>query len=126
MANYTPGIASVILGDTEINEPLFLNYDIRPGAYEGHALASGQTIALQAPVTLNEDGEVIEAEAGTPAIGLCMSPINAETTSVQVLKTGVLNSRAIAWPASYDTAEKRAAAFRGAPAPTNIIVKTAV
>ncbi|RWR13834.1 hypothetical protein [Paenirhodobacter populi] len=126
MANYTPGIASVILGDTEFNEPLFLNYDIRPAAYEVLPLAAGETIDLQAPVALDENNAVVNAEPGTPSIGLCMTPINGTTTSVSVLRTGVLNEKAIAWQASYDTAAKRAAAFRGAPSPTNIMVKVAV
>ena len=29
----------------------------------------------------------------------------------------------IAWPASYDTDEKKLEAFRGAPTPTNIVVR---
>lgn len=125
MVNHTPGIASVTLGDTDFNVPLFLNYDIRPAAYDQLPLADGQTIPLQAPVALDEDGNVIRAVAGTPAIGLCMTPMTAETTSVQVLRTGVLNGDALVWDVSYDTPAKKVAAFRGAPTPTNIIVKFA-
>lgn len=92
-------------------------------------VAESQDVAYLAPVAFDADSNIVVAESGTPAIGVAMKPVATlagETATVEVLRAGVLNPDALAWDESYDTAAKRAAAFRGAPAPTNIIVKASV
>lgn len=92
-------------------------------------VAESQELAYLQPVAFDVDDRVVAAVSGTPAIGIVMAPVSTgagETRTVEVLRAGVLNPAALAWDASYDTADKRHAAFRGAPAPTNIIVKASV
>ena len=92
-------------------------------------VAESQELAYLQPVAFDADDQVVAAVAGTPAIGIAMAPVSTdagETKTVEILRAGVLNPAALAWDASYDTAAKRQAAFRGAPAPTNIIVKASV
>lgn len=98
-------------------------------AHEELEVAASQTIGYLEPVALDADDRVVPATQGTPAIGVSMAEVStgaSETKTISVLRAGVLNPAALAWDASYDTAAKRASAFRGAPAPTNIIVKASV
>ena len=95
-------------------------------AHEVLEVAASQTIGYLEPVALDADGLVIPAVSGAPAIGISMAEATTAasgTKTVSVLRAGVLNPAAVAFGPSYDTAAKREAAFRGAPAPTNIIVK---
>lgn len=40
-----------------------------------------------------------------------------------MLRAGCLSMDMIAWPASYNTDERKLEAFRGAPTPTTIVVR---
>ncbi|TIN32917.1 MAG: hypothetical protein E5Y25_30290 [Mesorhizobium sp.] len=42
---------------------------------------------------------------------------------VAIYRAGNFNPDALNWDASFNTDDKREAAFRGAPAPTNILVR---
>lgn len=124
----TPGIPTITEVVHARSERLINGTEIQV-AYENLAVAASQNIPYLAPVALDEDGGVIRAVAGTPAIGVAMFPIVTDADdalTLSVLRAGVLNPDALAWDASYATAADRVAAFRGAPAPTNIIVKTAI
>ena len=45
------------------------------------------------------------------------------TTKAPVYRAGNFNPAALIWHADYDTDAKKAAAFRGAAAPTNIVIR---
>ena len=91
-------------------------------------IAASQTItAMYTPVGFDGSGNLVPAVSGTTqAIGVLMRPITTPASPVQgieVLVQGCLNMDLIAWPASYNTDEKKLEAFRGAPSPTAIVVK---
>lgn len=91
-----------------------------------HTVAESQTIEYLAPVMFNEARELVPAVAGTPAIGIAFGEVTTaagEAATLEVLRGGCLNPDAINWPASYDTALKRANAFEGAPSPTQIKIQ---
>ncbi|AEG53108.1 head decoration protein [Sinorhizobium meliloti] len=95
---------------------------------EDMTLAASQTIAaMYTPVGLDGSGNLVPAVSGTTqAIGILMRPITSGASPIQgveVLRQGCLNMDLIAWPASYDTDEKKLEAFRGAPTPTAIVVR---
>lgn len=125
---HTPGVPSTESRDNAAVARLINGTEIQV-AGEVLTVAESQDLDYLAPVSLDADGEVVLAVSGTPAIGIVMAPVATAagaTKTVHVLRAGVLNPDALAWDESYDTAAKRAAAFRGAPAPTNIIVKASV
>ena len=124
---FVPGIPTITNSATSFR-PRLINGDEIAVAYENLEAAAGEAIGYLAPVALDGSGLVVPATAGTPAIGVAMFEVIAGATArtVSVLRAGVLNPDAIEWDASYDTAAEKAAAFRGAPAPTNIIVKASL
>lgn len=125
---HTPGVPTTESFENAAVERLINGTEIQV-AGEILTVAESQTIAYKQPVAFDADGNIVAATAGTPAIGIAMYPVAtdlAETKTVQVLRAGVLNPAPLVWDASYDTAAKRQSAFRGAPAPTNIIVKASV
>lgn len=94
---------------------------------EDMTAALNQTIAAYTAVGLNAQGDIVPAVNGTTqAIGILVYPVVAGATNkpvARVLRAGCLNPAMIAWPASYDTDEKKLEAFRGAPTPTQIVVR---
>lgn len=95
---------------------------------EDMTIAANQTIAaMYTPVGYDASGDLIPAEHGvTQAIGILMRPITtgaAPIQGIEVMRQACLNMDLIAWPASYDTDEKKLEAFRGAHTPTAIVVR---
>ena len=88
-------------------------------------VAPNQDLKFLQVVALNSTGQVVAAEAGQPAIGVMPIPVvtGAETVTAQVIRAGVFDPEALVFDESYATFADKAAAFRGAPAPTNIITK---
>ncbi len=95
---------------------------------EDMTVAASQTITTPyVPVGFDGSGNLVPAVSGTTqAIGLLLRPITTPASPVQgqpVLRQGCLNMDMIAWPASYDTEEKKLEAFRGAPTPSSIVAR---
>ena len=97
-------------------------------------IAASQTIVEYTPVGFNAAGHLVPAvwnatpAAAVQAIGITLYPIVTSASPVRgvpILIQGGLNKDMIAWPASFDTDEKKLEAFRGAPTPTSIVVKKA-
>jgi hypothetical protein len=66
------------------------------------------------------------AEAGVDPIGVTAVPVvtgAGETDRIPIYRQGNFNPAALNWHPSYDTDDKKAAAFRGSPTPTNIIIR---
>lgn len=122
-----PGLPEATFTTISPDNRLINGYEIMV-ASETRTVAASQDIEFLAPVAEDAEGNLVNAVSGTPAVGVALFPVStdAEDRSVQILVAGVVNPDAIAFGPSYDTAAKRAAAFRGAPAPTNIIVKANV
>lgn len=94
---------------------------------EDMPVALNQTLPAYQVVGLDANGDLVPAVFGTTqAIGILMFPVTtgAVTRLVgRVLRAGCVNPALLVWPASYNTDERRLEAFRGAPTPTQIIVR---
>lgn len=124
-----PGVPSYELNRVNAAHERLINGHEIQIAGEIHTIAPDQVIEYKQAVTLNEDDLLVPATAGTPAIGICMASVQTDSETpktVEVLVAGVLNPNAVVWDASYVNLAQKLAAFRGAPAPTNIIVKASV
>lgn len=95
---------------------------------EDMTVALSQTLAAYTVVGLNAQGNIVPAEFGvTQAIGILLYPVTTGASGNlpvgRVLRAGCVNPDALVWPATYNTAERRLEAFRGAPTPTQIVVR---
>lgn len=95
---------------------------------EDMVFAASQTIPAFTPVGFDGSGNLVPAVSGTTqAVGLTLIDIVTPASPLKgapVLRQGALNKDMIAWPVSYDTDEKKLEAFRGAPTPSSIVVRT--
>lgn len=93
---------------------------------EDLVFAAGNSFPAYTPVGLNASGQVIPAVAGSvQAIGITFYAVDATAGAVEapVYRAGCFNPAMLNWPASYNTDALKTAAFRGAPSPTQIIVR---
>jgi len=78
-------------------------------------------------VGLDGNGDLVPAVLGTTeAIGVLTQAVTGNaggTTTVPVFIAGCFNPDILVWDATYDTPAKKAAAFDGAPSPTQILIK---
>lgn len=118
----TPGLEGLLAG----HEPGPLIIDM--------TIAANQTFAVPyIPVGYNASGDLVPAEwhatysgAGVRAIGLLMRPLVTGASPLKgepVVRAMCVNMDMVAWPASYDTVEKKLEAFNGAPSPSQFAVK---
>lgn len=91
---------------------------------------TGQTIAALTVVGFDGAGKIVPAVDGTvDPIGVLVYATDTSATGTNadavaaVYRGGVFNPDALNWDASYDTDAKIAAAFEGAPSPTQIVLK---
>lgn len=95
---------------------------------EDMLVAASQTIPARTPLGLDGSGNLVPAVSGTTqAIGFCMIDIATDASATlkgyPIRRSGVYNPDLLNWPASYDTDTKKMNAFRGAPSPTQIIMR---
>jgi hypothetical protein len=92
-----------------------------------YPVAADTTLAAFSVVGLDGSGNVVLAEQdGAPkAVGITTGPIvpGVGTTSVALFIAGNFNPAALTWHSSFTTDAHKRAAFDGATAPTNIIVR---
>lgn len=84
------------------------------------------SLPIYSVVGFDAQGEVTPAVHGTTqAVGITLADTGAAAAgrSVPVLRAGRIFANWLNWPASYDTAAKKLAAFNGAPTPTNIYME---
>lgn len=116
-------------GDTIVVTPEGLVTGSEPGLRsEDMTVAASQTIAARTPLGVDGSGNIIPAVLGTTqAIGFCLIDIattsSSTLTGYPITRSGCFNPAMLNWPVSYDTMAKKLAAFRGAPTPTNIIMR---
>lgn len=108
--------AHLLAGDT----PLVVTVDL--------PMDLDQTVPAYTPVAWNAGGTgLVPAEQGTPAIGITLKDIEVEATGdepgVPILIAACLNKDALNWDDSFTTDAQKFAAFNGADAPTNIVVR---
>jgi hypothetical protein len=80
-------------------------------------------------VGVNASGNLVLAQtSGTAVVPLGVTTIAVGTAAgaserIAIYRAGNFNPDALTWHADYNTDAKRAAAFRGSPAPTNILIR---
>ncbi len=102
--------------------------DIPALVTEDMTFAASQTIEAWTVVGLDGTGDIVPAVLGTTAaigITVCkvVTPASGTKKAAPIYRQGVFNPAMLAWDATYNTDEKKLEAFRGAPTPTNIIVR---
>ncbi len=102
--------------------------DFPPQSGEDMTVAASQNIPARTPVGLDGSGNIIKAVLGTTAaIGFCLIDIvtdaSATLKAYPIRRTGVYNPDLLNWDATYNTDEKKLEAFRGAPSPSQIIMR---
>ena len=80
-------------------------------------------------VGFDSNGHIAQAVLGTiPAIGIILNdlitPTSGANVGVSVVRGGCLKMALLNYHSSYDTDEKKKEAFRGAPTPTQIVIRT--
>lgn len=96
---------------------------------EEFPVAQNTDLPIGAVVGVNGSGDLALAKTSSTAIapiGVLAAPAKTGagvTTKAPVFRAGNFNMAALTYHADYDTAAKKKAAFRGAAAPTNIIVR---
>lgn len=91
----------------------------------------GENTDLRAGAVVGVDGAGNLALAKTSAtaivpLGVLTTPVKTgagQTTRAPIWRAGNFNPAGLFWHADYDTDAKKAAAFRGSPTPTNIMVR---
>jgi len=91
----------------------------------------GQNTILPAFSVVGRDatGNLVLAQTSGAAvvpIGVTTAPVATgagQTDRVAIYRAGNFNPDALTWHADYATDDQRAAAFRGSPAPTNIVIR---
>ncbi|BCM19245.1 hypothetical protein [Mesorhizobium sp. J8] len=89
----------------------------------GNAIATTETGSVTAFANATLVGGV--DQVGVQAIGVTTAPVvdTDAAQSVAIYRAGNFNPDALNWDASFNTDAKREAAFRGAPSPTNILIR---
>lgn len=135
MANITPPDFAKLAGiPAQSSDQIFrlpeglITGDYPAKSNEDMTVAASQTIPAYTPVGLDGSGNIVPAVAGTtPAIGFAVhdivTPAGTPLKAWPIYRTGVFNPDFLNWPASYTTAELKMEAFRGAPSPTQIIMR---
>jgi hypothetical protein len=119
------GMAAYEAGDTYKTVELFSGDTPLPVS-EDFPVASGVAIAAFSVVGLS-GGNLVLANTTGPIvpIGVTTAPVlnTGSAQRVAIYRAGCFNPAALTWHADYATDADKAAAFRGAPAPTNILIR---
>lgn len=121
------GIAGFELSDDFSTTELF-NSLVPLASTEDFPVAESTTLPVFSVVGLSA-GVLVLAKTSVTAvvpIGITTAPVVTgvgQTDRIAIFRTGNFNPAALTWHADYDTAAKKAAAFRGSPTPTNILIR---
>lgn len=122
------GIAGFETGDGFAQAELF-NSAIPHPVTEDFPVGESTSLPAFSVVGLNAAGSLVLAQTSGTAvvpIGVTTAPVATEagqTDRIAIYRAGNFNPDALTWHADFNTDAKRAAAFRGAPAPTNIVIR---
>lgn len=109
----------------------YITGDVPPRMSDAFPMAADQVLAAHQIVALDASGHLIaaaEADGAPKAIGITVYAADSTGQAAGAMMTavdvwGCFNPDLIVWPASFNTAELKRSAFRGAPSPTNIIIR---
>lgn len=124
------GIPSQSEQDINLTPEGLITGDYPAKSTEDVTVAANQTIPAYTPVGFNAAGNIVVAtltgDPAVPAIGVTFYDIvtgAAPLRGVPIYRSGVFNPDFLNFHEDYDTLEKRLEAFRGAPTPTQIIMR---
>jgi len=121
------GMAASEFSDTFTSTELF-NSAIPQAVTEDFEVPENSDFEQFAVVALTADDTLTMAVDGAAqAVGILLLSVQTgagETKRVPIYRAGNFNVAALQFDASFDTDEKKLGAFRGAPAPTNIVVRS--
>ena len=125
--NSGAGIAEFEVSDNFSSVELF-NSAIPNPSTEDFPVGESTTLPAYSVVGLSAGNLVLAKTSATAVvpIGITTVPVATgagQTDRVAIYRSGNFNPAALNWHADYDTAAKKAAAFRGSPTPTNIIIR---
>jgi hypothetical protein len=134
MATYTPphlakfaGIPRQGTDDIVVTPEALITGDIPAIFNMDMPIAASQTIAAYTVVGLNGSDQIVPAVLGTTApIGITFIDIATDAGAIKaapIYRGGVFNPAMLVWPATYDNDAKKMAAFNGAAAPTQIVIR---
>ncbi len=122
------GVASFEQADSFTSVELFNHAQPEP-VTEDFPVAENTDLPASAVVGLDANGNLALAKTSATAVvplGVLVTPVKTgagETARAPIYRAGNFNLGALIYHADYDTDAKKAAAFRGAPTPTNVVVR---
>lgn len=122
------GVAGFETGDSFESVELF-NSAIPLPVTEDFPVAQNTDLAARSVVGVDGSGNLAIAKTSSTAVvplGVLTMAVKTgagETTRAAIFRAGNFNPAALVWHADYDTDAKKAAAFRGSPTPTNIVIR---
>lgn len=125
---YQSGIAGFEVGDSFTSQELF-NAAIPLPVTEDFPVKASSDLAAFSVVGLDADGNLAMAKTTSTAVvplgvlTMAAKTASGETTRAAIYRAGNFNPAALVWHADYDSDAKKAAAFRGSPTPTNIVIR---
>lgn len=121
------GIAEFEVGNDYASIELF-NSSIPLPVTEDFPVGASTTLPAFSVVGLSGGNLVLAQTSGTAVapIGITTAPVataGGQTDRIAIFRAGNFNPAALTWHADYDTLDKKKAAFRGSPTPTNIVIR---
>jgi hypothetical protein len=122
------GIAGFEVSDAFTQQELF-NSSVPLPVTEDFPVGENTDLPAFSVVGLSAAGNLVLGQTSGTAvapIGITTAPVKTgagQTDRIAVFRSGNFNPAALNWHADYDTDAKKAAAFRGSPTPTNIVIR---
>lgn len=121
------GVANFEVSDSFSQVELF-NSAIPHPVTEDFPVGENTTLEAFAVVGLSSGNLVMAKTSSTAVVPIGVTTAKVVTgagvtDSIAVYRAGNFNPAALTWHADYDTDAKKAAAFRGSPSPTNIVIR---
>ena len=124
----SPGVADFEANDGFASVEVF-NSAIPHPVTEDFPVGESTTLAVRSVVGLDVSGNLVMAKTSTTAVvpigvtTVAVATGAGQTDRIAIYRAGNFNPAALTWHADYDTDAKKAAAFRGSPTPTNIVIR---
>lgn len=121
------GVANFEVSDSFSQTELF-NSAIPHPVTEDFPVGQSTTLEALSVVGLS-GGNLVMAKTSSTAvvpIGITTAKVVTgvgETDRIAIFRAGNFNPAALTWHADYNTDDLKAAAFRGSPSPTNIVIR---
>ncbi|MBN9453249.1 MAG: head decoration protein [Bosea sp.] len=121
------GIASGELNDGFVSQELF-NSAVPLPVTEDFPVGENTTLEAFSVVGLSSGNLVMAKTSSTAVVPIGITTAKVVTGAgvtdrIAIYRAGNFNPAALVWHADYSTDDLKAAAFRGSPSPTNIVIR---